>query len=382
MYTIFDYGRMTSDRRRTDSYRAALRARVTPDSAVLDIGAGPGMLTLLACQAGARRVYAVEPSGIIQVARESVAANGYADRVEFIQDLSSNVELPEKVDVIVSDVHGILPFYERSIASLIDARTRFLKPEGFMIPSRETVLVGLVSAPQEYERILDPWEHSYGLDGAAGRQRAVNSWKQWHGKPDELVVEPKVLFDIDYSAVIDVNFRGQTSWTVAQEKESHGIAAWFDCETTPGYGFSNAPGCEDHWIYKQAFFPWPQPCLLKGGDQVSIEIRAEDVGDDYAYSWNTVIISPEDLDPIKARFRQSTLISNPMSADWFSKAKSSFVPSRSEDGDIDRTILELFSTGITLEEISRRLSQQFPRRFPDPGKAFDRIAAISVRYSD
>ena len=87
MYSIHDYGDMIADRGRTDAYARALQARVTPESVVLDIGAASGILTLLACQAGARKVYAVEPDGIIQVAREVVAANGYADHVEFIQGL-------------------------------------------------------------------------------------------------------------------------------------------------------------------------------------------------------------------------------------------------------------------------------------------------------
>ena len=100
MYNIHDYGEMVADRGRTHAYAQALRAQLTPDSVVLDIGAGPGILTLLACQAGARRVYAVEPAAYIEVARESVVANGYADRVELIQAFSTAIDLPEKVDVI------------------------------------------------------------------------------------------------------------------------------------------------------------------------------------------------------------------------------------------------------------------------------------------
>jgi len=381
MYTILDYGAMTNDRRRTDAYRDALRARVTPESVVLDVGAGPGMLTLLACQAGARRVYAVEPSGILQVAREAVGANGYSDRVEFIQDLSTNIDLPEKVDIIVSDVHGVLPFFEGSLASLIDARERFLKPGGFLIPSRDSLWVAIASTAAEHQRILDPWENSYGLEGTAGRQRAVNSYKQWHGKPGEVVGEPKLAIDIDYSSVNKVNGRGKASWQITEAREAHGIAAWFDCETAPGIGFSNAPGCDDYWIYKQAFFPWPKSCLLEPGDQVSIELRAESIGGDYAFSWSTVVVSPDDPEPIKARFQQSSLFSNPTSADWVIKGKSSFVPSSSLAGEIDRAILDLLFTGNTLEEISRRVAEQFPQRFTDWSKALDRVAAMSVRYS-
>lgn len=381
MYTILDYGTMTNDRRRTDAYRDALRKRVTAASVVLDLGAGPGMLTLLACQAGARRVYAVEPNGIIQVARETAAANGYTDRVEFIQEFSTNVDLPEKVDIIVSDIHGVLPFHEQSIATLIDARERFLKPEGFFVPSRDVVWLALVSAPAEYRRIVDPWENSYGLDGGAGRQRAVNSCNQWNGKPAQVIGKPSKAWELDYSTISEVNAKAQVSWQISASTEAHGIAAWFDCELAPGHGFSNAPGCEEFWLYKQVFCPWQRSCLLEPGDQVSVEFRAHVVADDYAFSWNTVIVNPDALDPIKERFQQSTLVGNPPSADWFTKGRPSFVPSWSEDAEIDRSILELLFTGNTIDQIARRVSIQFPHRFSDSRKALDRVAAMSVRYS-
>ena len=100
MYTLTDYGQMIRDGARTGAYARALETRVTPSAVVLDIGAGAGILSLLACRAGARKVYAVEPDDVIQVAREAAAANGYADRIEFIQAASTGIELPERVDEI------------------------------------------------------------------------------------------------------------------------------------------------------------------------------------------------------------------------------------------------------------------------------------------
>jgi type I protein arginine methyltransferase len=154
VYSINFYGAMILDRGRTEAYAKAIRARVKPGATVLDIGCGQGILTLFACQADARKVYAIEPDGVIEIAREAAVANGYADRVEFIQALSTEASLPEKVDVIVSDLHGVLPPYRGSIASILDARDRFLKPGGFIIPERETIFVTIVNAPASHERIV------------------------------------------------------------------------------------------------------------------------------------------------------------------------------------------------------------------------------------
>src|ERR1700731_1292278 len=128
MYSICDYGDMILDRGRTEAYAQAIRARVNSDSVVLDLGAGPGILTLFACQAGARKGYAVEPDGGIETAREADIASGFADRVEFFPALSTDIALPEKVDLIVGDLHRILPLFHGRLTSFIDASDRFLRP--------------------------------------------------------------------------------------------------------------------------------------------------------------------------------------------------------------------------------------------------------------
>src|SRR5437867_7400576 len=139
MYTVYEYGGLLFDRIRSDAYAQALRQEVRPGSVVVDIGTGTGMFALLACQFGAKKVYAIEPDEAIQVAREMAAANGFSDRVEFFQDVSTRVDLPEQADVIVSDLRGLLPLFCRHLPSITHARRRFLPPGGTLIPRRDTL---------------------------------------------------------------------------------------------------------------------------------------------------------------------------------------------------------------------------------------------------
>src|SRR5438034_3468003 len=120
-YDIYDYGAMIADRVRTQAFTTALRHNITSDSIVLDIGTGTGIFAMLACRFGARRVYAIEPGNVIQVAREIAAANDCADRIEFIQDLSTNITLPERANVIISDLRDVLPLFQHHIPSIVDA---------------------------------------------------------------------------------------------------------------------------------------------------------------------------------------------------------------------------------------------------------------------
>src|SRR5215204_2432062 len=113
MYSLRFYGQMLADAPRMDAYAAALRHAVKPDSVVMDLGSGPGVFALLACKLGARRVYAVEPEGVISLAREAAEANGFADRIEFFESLSTAISLPEPASIIISDLRGVLPWFQQ-----------------------------------------------------------------------------------------------------------------------------------------------------------------------------------------------------------------------------------------------------------------------------
>ena len=118
MYSLGGYGSMVADRVRVDAYAEALRKTVRKGAVVLEIGTGPGIFAVLACQVGASRVYAIEPNEIIQVAREVAAANGCADKIEFFEEFSDRVTLPLRADVILSDLRGVVPLFQRHIPAI------------------------------------------------------------------------------------------------------------------------------------------------------------------------------------------------------------------------------------------------------------------------
>ena len=156
MYSLRDYGDMIADRERFDAYSKAINKTVRPGDAVLEIGCGPGAFALLACQAGARKVYAIDSEEIVHFARELAAANGFADRMQFIESDSRKTDLPERVNVIVSDIRGSLPFFGHAIATIEDARQRFLAPGGRLIPQLDTLKVAVIEAGDFYSKLVSP----------------------------------------------------------------------------------------------------------------------------------------------------------------------------------------------------------------------------------
>src|SRR5688572_10523630 len=231
MYDLVGYGAMIADKGRTSAYARALERLVTPDAVVLDIGTGAGIMALLACRAGAARVYAVEPTGVIDVAREAASANGFADRTRFIQAVTTDLELPERVDGIVADVHGVLPPFQRSAVSMMDARDRFLRPGGWIIPARETMWAAVVSSPSAHQEMLDAWNTEYGFDLSAARCRAANQFRRRRFAATDLLVAGQRWATLEYPRMLEPNVSGQLTCTIERAAIAHGLAVWFDTET-------------------------------------------------------------------------------------------------------------------------------------------------------
>jgi predicted RNA methylase len=105
MYAEFEVHRtMIRDRVRTEAFRRAIDSVVRRGDIVLDVGAGSGILSVFAARAGAARVYAVERTSVAVLAEEVAAANGVAEIVQVIHSDILDVEPPERVDVIVSEL--------------------------------------------------------------------------------------------------------------------------------------------------------------------------------------------------------------------------------------------------------------------------------------
>jgi protein arginine N-methyltransferase 1 len=372
---------MIADRRRMDAYEQALRQVIKPGSVVLDIGTGTGIFALLACKLGAGCVYAVEPSDAIQVAREIVAGNGYADRVRFIQDRSTRVSLAERAHVVVSDLRGVLPFFGHHLTSIADARRRLLAPDGVLIPRCDTLWAAVVEAPELYRPITSHDDgNGHDLDMRAARRFAANTWRKVRVEGEQLLVEPRCWATLDYATLESPDVHAKVTWKAERPGTGHGLCLWFDAIPGDGISFSNAPWAPE-LIYGQAFFPWSKPVTLDVGDIVSVDLRADLVDEDYVWRWDTRVLDQGDPGGIKADFKQSTFFSVPLSPSRLRKRAAGHVPILDEDGQIDRQILALMDGEISSGEIAHRIQDRFPARFASWRDALTRVGELSNRYS-
>ena len=376
-YDVVGYGRMMADRARMDAYARALEAAVRPGSVVLDIGTGTGVMAMLACRFGARRVFALEPADAVQAAREIARGNGVADRIEFIQELSTRVTLPERADVIVSDLRGSLPLFQGIIDSLADARERHLAPGGVMIPRADHLMAAPVDAPGAWAEVAAPWEEcALGFDMEAARRRAVHTVRRVELDPGEQLATAARWATLDYRTRTDPNVAGTAEWTVERAGRMHGLAVWFQAELADGISFHTGPGTRT--TYRTSFFPWAAPVEVEPGDTVWGELSARRVGDDYVWGWSARV-DRSGREPTE--MRHSTFLAAPPSLARLRRRDDGFRPTLGDEGRVEAMALGMMDGATPLGDIAAALHAAFPRLFPTREAALTRAGQVAERLA-
>ena len=182
---------MLKDEVRTRTYQTAIlnNKHLFENKIILDVGCGTGILSMFAVQAGARHVYAVDCSSIIEQAKKIVSDNGMSNKITLIQGKVEDITLPDNithVDIIVSEWMGYFLLYESMLNTVLYARDKWLNPtEGIVFPDKAVMYLCAAEDEQmKYERI-DFWDNVYGFDMSALKEVALK-------EPVVDIVDPKV----------------------------------------------------------------------------------------------------------------------------------------------------------------------------------------------
>jgi protein arginine N-methyltransferase 1 len=195
-------------------------------------------------------------------------------------------------------------------------------------------------------------------------------------RPEQILAEPRQCADFDYTTIDSPDFSARLEWIAARAGTAHGHCLWFDAFLAEGVTFSNAPGAPE-LTYGSAFFPWNEPVPIEAGDRITLGLRADLVGDAYAWSWDVEVESSQGR---STTFTQSDFFAAPMSPSMLRRQAASHRPALNEEGEISRVILDLMEEGVSLGEIARRVAQAFPRRFRRWQDALTRVGELSARY--
>ena len=376
MYSLREFGEMIADKERFRAYAQAIAESVRPGDVVAEIGSGPGVFSLLACRAGARRVFAIEADDSIEMARQLAVANGFADRIEFLQGDSRKLQLPERANIIVADIRGTVPLFSSAVESLNDARERLLAPGGRLIPRRDTLMAALVEAPEFYSRLTSPWRAADGLNLGEAKSHVLH---QHHGgvfKEAELLSSSETWGVLDYAAGAPRGVACPIAFRTKRSGTAHGICLWFEATLTENIRYSSGPG-GGSTIYGQLFLPWPEPVPLAEGATVTVQVRADCIGRDYVWQWNSQMA----LDGRQLHFRQSTMEGALFGRGSLRRHSAECRPELSEEGHAHLWLLSAMDGKMSLGEIAKEASARFPTLFPTWQQALEQAIELTTKFS-
>jgi len=370
---------MLAHRARTDAYAQALARAVKPGDVVIEIGCGPGLFSLLACRAGARRVYAIESSDSAAFARELILANRCDGQIELLQGSSMRLHLPERANVILFDIRGTLPLLADAMATIEDARRRFLAPGGVMIPAVDRLYVALASVPEYYSSLVSPWQGcDYGVCLSPLLKRVLNSACSVSFDGEKMLSASKRWCELDYRVGVHHRLEASLELKASRSGTAHGLCLWFETTLLDDIGYSAAPGQPDN-VYGQLFLPWCEPVELQAGQPVLVELHADHVGDDYIWRW--ISRFPAANGAPQGVFSQSTLEGARFTPEILLRRSAAFVPKLSESAAVESWVMQRMDGTKSLQEIAAEALECFPAVLRNSQEAFQLVSRLADKFA-
>ncbi len=237
------------DPHRMAAYERAIRVLVDGSSIVLDVGAGTGVLSMLAARAGAARVHGVESMPIGGLAKQLAYRNGL-EQVTIHRADVREMKPVEPVDILISECLGRFLVDDGMIPAM-EAGMAWLKPDGRCCPSD----IELFLAPAggfHLDVIDDLGDDFYGLDFSPALSYAFNTCYDGAFRPEVLLSEPSTFCHWNLPGPCPPLAK-EFSFVVERGGEMRALLGWFRATLAPGVVLDTRPGVQTHW--GQYIFP-------------------------------------------------------------------------------------------------------------------------------
>lgn len=363
---------MVFDEVRNKAYGNVISKVVRPDSLVLDLGAGLGVLGLMAAAAGAQKVFLVDPAPVVSLGADLANQNGVGERIEVLRHRIEDLSLEGEVDVIVSVFTGNFLLSEDLLPSLFLARDLYLKPDGALIPSGARMNVALVTAENYFDEHVAKWsEPTLGIDFSPVRRLAGNDVFYNSAKKigATMLSAPVCLQEYDFATATTAECQSSVEIHVKTPGTCHGILGWFDMLLGDEW-LSTGPEAEPtHWSL--AFLPLDPPMRFTGGERVKFELNRPEFGE---WTW-TVSCGDQQQ-------RHSTFQSKKVDIEQFRKLTDDFTPELSSQGSLALYVLEQIKAHKSLKEIREGFSLAFPGSAKKDPQIESRIRKMFIGWSE
>jgi len=277
---------MLNDKQRTSSFIKGIQQVVHPGDVVLDIGTGTGILAIAAARAGARHVYAIEASGIGKLAKAIFKGNGLSDRITLIGGWSTQVNLPEKADVLISEIIGNEPLAERVLETTMDAMKRLLKPNARLVPHKVKIFGLPVTIPFTeivkhtfVAETLRDWQSWYDINfnplAEASRNSSISFFiNPFLARDWEPLSEPVQLAVADLKGMSQLPIDNTVSVTANASGRLDGVLVYFEIELGPTTRLLTHPAqAAKDCSWKSPVWILTDPLNLLTGDRFTVSYQ-------------------------------------------------------------------------------------------------------------
>lgn len=277
---------------------------------------------------------------------------------------------------MVTETIGNLGLEEGITGWILDARRRFLKPAGTVIPRTIELFIAPVELPRAYDAIA-AWETlPYGLDLSAGRRLAANNLHWVELTPEDGLGPPARLAQVDLLAVTSDQGDGQAALAIHRPGICHGLGGWFRASLTETLSLSNAPPLQTP-SWRHGFLPLSAPLAVAAGDRLAVTMAVR--GNGALWRWRVSRLQADGQagpDTEQASFHGQL-----HSLQSLRKGAPGYRPRLQPQGESDRFILERMDGSTTVAEIAAQTAARFPDQFADPVAARRRVRQLARKYS-
>lgn len=301
---------LLNDRPRMIAYEKAIKAMVKQGMTVLDLGTGTGILALWALEAGADKVYAIDMNlDILKVADQRMREAGFSDRFIAFNKISYDVELPERVDVMISEIMGNLADNEDFVPILKDAAKRFVKPNGMQLPLRVRSCLGPVCAEKAHWQIQRKEcrvsSSHYSLERVLAKKRITNPFNLYYDVIVPLscyLSEPQQIHIYGGEWDQDPTYDIERRFIAKRGGNLTGFKGYFIADLAPGVTLDISGDdiqrnlTSDSW--KHAFLPIENPIEVRERDEIVLRFARtypdeQDSGFKQCYHWSGHVLRGE-----------------------------------------------------------------------------------------
>lgn len=230
---------MLKDTHRTTSYRDAMwrNTHLFKGKVVLDVGCGTGILSMFAARAGARKVIGIDCSSVAVQAKQIVEDNGFKDVITIIQGKVEELELDEKVDIIISEWMGYFLLYESMLNTVLYARDRWGAPGVQLFPDHANMYACGISDPQYKAQKFDVWKNVEGLDFSYFKRLSYIEPLVDTVERNQIMTDMVQFFsfDINTVAVDDLSFTRSFALTAQKDFLLDAVCVHFDTPFEAGH---------------------------------------------------------------------------------------------------------------------------------------------------